>query len=66
LCITDRVTISEIAHIPAANVTDVAVKIGIAARQLRIHVGERLVELLLESAEQDCLRLTGPVLPEHS
>ena len=51
--------ISEIAQTPAVNITDVALKIGIAARDLRLHVGERLVALLLESAEQDCLRIAA-------
>lgn len=51
--------ISEIAQTPAANIMDVAVKIGIAARDLRLHVGERLLALLLESAERDCLRMAA-------
>jgi hypothetical protein len=54
---------SEIAQIPAANITDVAVKIGIAARDLRLHTDERLLVLVLESAEQDCLRIAAERVP---
>lgn len=55
--------ISEIAQTPAANIPDVAVKIGIAARDLRLHVGERLIALLLESAEKDCVRIAAAAVP---
>jgi hypothetical protein len=58
--------LAEIAETPAANVTDVAVKIGIAARELRVRNGDPLIALLLESAEEDCIRLADPVLPEHT
>ena len=51
--------ISELAQTPAANMTDVAAKIGIVARDLRLHMGERLLALLLESAERDCLRMAS-------
>ena len=51
--------LSEIARIPAANTADVAVKIGIAERELRLRAGEPLLALLLESAEEDCLRLAA-------
>lgn len=56
--------ISRIAETPAANITDVAVKIGVAAREIRNRSGDPMITLLLESAEDDCLRLTRPVLPE--
>jgi hypothetical protein len=55
--------LSEIAQIPAASITDVAVKIGIAARDLRLHTDERLLVLVLESAEQDCLRIAREGVP---
>ena len=51
--------VSDLAQTPAANMTDIAVKIGIAVRELRFHGGGRLIELLLESAEQDCLRIAA-------
>jgi hypothetical protein len=51
--------LSEIAQTPAANVTDVAVKIGIVERELRIRNGDRILAVLLASAEQDCLRMSG-------
>ena len=51
--------ISELAQTPSGNMTDVAAKIGIVARDLRFHVGERLLALLLESAERDCLRMAS-------
>ena len=37
--------------------TDVAVKIGIVERELRIRSSDRMLALLLSSAEQDCLRI---------
>jgi hypothetical protein len=51
--------LSEIAQLPAANITDVAVKIGIAQRDLRRRASEPVVALLLECAEEDCLRLAA-------
>jgi hypothetical protein len=57
---------SEIAQTPAANMTDVAVKIGIVAHDLRLHAGERLLALLLESAEQDCLRIAADAVPANA
>jgi hypothetical protein len=57
---------SEIAQTPAANMTDVAVKIGIVARDLRLHAGERLLALLLESAERDCLRIAAGGVPANA
>ena len=57
---------SEIAQTPAANMTDVAVKIGIAVRELRHRFGDAMLALLLASAEQDCLRLTERVLPDYT
>ena len=47
--------LAEIAKTPAANMTDVAVKIGIVERELRIRNNERMLALLLSSAEQDCV-----------
>jgi hypothetical protein len=51
-----RSFLREVAQTLAANMTDVAVKIGIVERDLHHRVGEPLLTLLLESAEQDCLR----------
>jgi hypothetical protein len=58
--------LSEIAQTPAANMTDVAVKIGIAARDLRSRLSDPMIMLLLESAEQDCLLLARAALLEHA
>lgn len=55
----------EIAQTPAATLADVAMKISVAARDIRCRFTDPLVALLLESAEEDCMRLTGPVIPEH-
>jgi hypothetical protein len=57
---------SELAQTPAANMTDLAIKISIVARDLRLHAGERLLALLLESAEQDCLRIAADGRPANA
>jgi hypothetical protein len=49
----------EIAQTPAATVADVAMKISVAVRDIRYRFTDPLVALLLESAEEDCLRLWG-------
>jgi hypothetical protein len=54
----------EMAQTPAATLADVATKISIAARDIRYRFTDPLVALLLESAEDDCLRLAGPVLQQ--
>jgi hypothetical protein len=51
--------LAEIAQTPAANINDVAVKIGIIERELRLRNGDLMLALLLSSAEEDCLRLSG-------
>ena len=56
----------EIAQTPATTLADVATKIRVAARDIRYRFTDPLVALLLESAEEDCMRLTGPVLPEDA
>lgn len=48
---------SLIASTPADDLVDVAVKIGLALRDLRLEVTSPLTLTLLDSAEQDCLRL---------
>jgi hypothetical protein len=49
----------EIAQTPAANMTDVAVKIGVVERELRNRNGDRMLAQLLSSAERDCRRMSG-------
>jgi hypothetical protein len=50
----------EISQTPAATAADVAMKISVAVRDIRYRFTDPLVALLLESAEEDCLRLWGP------
>jgi hypothetical protein len=51
--------LAEIAQTPAANMTDVAVKIGVVERELCNRTGDRMLAQLLSSAERDCLRMSG-------
>jgi hypothetical protein len=55
-----RSIMSDLAQMPAADMTEVAIKIGIAVCRLRVQLSEPLLQQLLESAEQDCLRLARP------
>ena len=56
--------VAELAQTRATNIVDVAVKITVAIRELRLHVGAPLVEWLLQSVKEDCLRMNGSTYNE--